>query len=84
MAVVMVTEVPGADAGMVEGMRQAGMVEAMEAAPGFRGHWGGATGSGYRLIELRTLRRTGRLGMTATSCRTFHPAPSRHRRSSSS
>lgn len=52
MAVVMVTEVPGADAGMVEGMRQAGVVEAMEAAPGFGGHWSGATGSGYRVIEL--------------------------------
>ncbi len=52
MAVVMVTEVPGADARMVEGMKQAGLVEAMESAKGFGGHWSGSMGSGYRVIEV--------------------------------
>ena len=52
MAVVMVQEVPGADAGIVEGMRQAGVVDALPTFPGFRGHWSGATPGGYRVIEL--------------------------------
>ncbi len=52
MAVVVMTDVPGADTGMADGMRAAGVVEALEAASGFRGHWSGATGSGYRVIEL--------------------------------
>ena len=52
MAIVMVTEVPGADAGMVDGMKQAGIVEAMESAEGFGGHWSGPTRSGYRVIEV--------------------------------
>jgi len=84
MAVVMITEVPGADAGMVEGMRQAGVVEAMETAPGFRGHWSGATGSAYRVIERGTLARTGRHGSTVTSGPTSHPGRSPMRLSSSS
>jgi heme-degrading monooxygenase HmoA len=49
--VVMIQEVP-ADAGLVEGMRQAGVVDALPNTPGFRGHWSGATPSGYRVIEL--------------------------------
>jgi len=52
MAVVMMTEVPGADTGMDDAMRQAGVLEALAAQPGFRGHWSGATGSGYRVVEL--------------------------------
>jgi hypothetical protein len=52
MAIVMMTEVPGADAALAEGMRQAGVVDALEAARGFRGHWSGAASSGYRVIEL--------------------------------
>ena len=52
MAVVMVTELPGVDATFADGMRQAGVVDALQAARGFRGHWSGATGSGYRVIEL--------------------------------
>lgn len=52
MAVVMMTEVPGADAGFAERMRQAGVLDALQAARGFRGHWSGATSSGYRVIEL--------------------------------
>lgn len=52
MAIVMVTEVPGVDATFADGMRQQGIVDALQAADGFRGHWSGATGSGYRVIEL--------------------------------
>jgi heme-degrading monooxygenase HmoA len=52
MAIVMMTEVPGADTRFADGMRQAGVVEALQAAHGFRGHWSGATGSSYRVIEL--------------------------------
>lgn len=52
MAIVMMTEVPGADAAFAEGMRQAGVLDALQAARGFRGHWSGATSSGYRVIEL--------------------------------
>jgi heme-degrading monooxygenase HmoA len=60
------------------------VVLGMEAAPGFRGHWSGATVTGYRVIELWDSREDYQAFMTATSCRTFHPAPSRRRRSSSS
>jgi len=52
MTIVMMTEVPGADAAFAEGMRQAGVVDALPTAQGFRGHWSGAAGSGYRVIEL--------------------------------
>jgi len=52
MAIVVMQEVPGADAAFADGMRQAGVVEELQAAKGFRGHWSGATGSAYRVIEL--------------------------------
>lgn len=52
MAIVMMTEVPGADAEFAEGMRRAGVVEALRTMQGFRGHWSGATNTGYRVIEL--------------------------------
>jgi hypothetical protein len=52
MAIVMMTELPGADTAFAEGMRQAGVVAALQGARGFRGHWSGATRSGYRVIEL--------------------------------
>jgi hypothetical protein len=52
MPVLMMTEVPGADATLAEGMRQAGVLEALAAAPGFRGHWSGAADSGYRVAEV--------------------------------
>ena|ERR1700733_1515935 len=51
-AVVMMIELPGAGTPFAEGMRQAGILEALQAARGFRGHWSGATNSGYRAIEL--------------------------------
>jgi hypothetical protein len=52
MAIVMMTEVPGAGTAFAEGMRQAGILAALRTAQGFRGHWSGATSSGYRAIEL--------------------------------
>lgn len=52
MAIVMVTEVPGADAAFADAMREAGVIEALQTAKGFLGHWSGATSSGYRVIEL--------------------------------
>jgi hypothetical protein len=51
-AIVMMTEMPGADAAFAEGMRHNGVLDALQAARGFRGHWSGATGSGYRVFEL--------------------------------
>jgi hypothetical protein len=52
MATLMMTEVPGADAALAEGMRQAGVLDALQTAHGFRGHWSGAASSGYRVTEL--------------------------------
>lgn len=52
MAIVTMTDVPGADTAFADKMREAGVVEALRAAKGFRGHWSGATSSGYRVIEL--------------------------------
>jgi hypothetical protein len=51
-AIVMMTEMPGADGAFAEGMRQAGILDALQTARGFRGHWSGATSSGYRVFEL--------------------------------
>jgi heme-degrading monooxygenase HmoA len=52
MAILMTTEVPGADAALAEVMRQAGVLDALQTARGFRGHWSGAASSGYRVTEL--------------------------------
>ena len=52
MAVIMISDVPGGSPEMMEGIRQAGVVDRLKAAPGFKGHWSGPTGSGYRVIEL--------------------------------
>jgi hypothetical protein len=51
-AIVMMTEMPGADATFAEGMRQSGILDALQTASGFQGHWSGATNSGYRVFEL--------------------------------
>lgn len=47
MPILMMTEVPAADAALAEGMRHAGVLDASQAARGFRGHWSGAASSGY-------------------------------------
>jgi heme-degrading monooxygenase HmoA len=52
MAVIMITEVPGADASFIDGMRAAGVVDALPKAPGFVSHISGASDTGYRVIEV--------------------------------
>jgi heme-degrading monooxygenase HmoA len=52
MAVIMNTEVPGADATFMDGMRAAGVVDAITKAPGFVSHVSGVSASGYRVIEV--------------------------------
>jgi hypothetical protein len=38
MAVIMITDLPGMDLDMLEGMRQAGVLDRMASASGFLGH----------------------------------------------
>ena len=52
MAVIMSTEVPGADATFMDGMRAAGVADAISKAPGFVSHISGASATGYRVIEV--------------------------------
>ena len=52
MAVIMTAELAGAHASFIEGMRAAGVVDALEKAPGFVSHISGAASSGYRVIEV--------------------------------
>lgn len=52
MAVLMITEVPGAGSELMEGMRAAGVLDKMKVAAGFRGHQSGPTRSGYVVVEV--------------------------------
>ena len=52
MAVMRITDLPGMDLEMLEGMRQAGVLDRMASASGFLGHWSGRTGTGYRVVEV--------------------------------
>lgn len=52
MAVIMISELPGAGPEFVDVARQQGLVDKMKSAPGFMGHWSGATGTGYRVVEV--------------------------------
>lgn len=52
MAVIMIAEVPGADASFVDGLVAAGVPDAMVNAPGFVSHISGITRSGFRVIEV--------------------------------
>ena len=52
MSVIMSAEVPGADASFLDGMRAAGVVDALVKAPGFVSHLSGPASSGYRVIEV--------------------------------
>ena len=52
MAVIMNTEIPGADATFIDGMRAAGVLDAIVKAPGFVSHISGASNRGYRVIEV--------------------------------
>jgi hypothetical protein len=74
MAVIMDTEIVGADATFIDGMRAAGVVDAISKAPGFVSHISGATSSGYRVIEVWDHAKPTRHGSTNTSLRTSLPA----------
>lgn len=52
MAVIMISDIPGGTPEMMEGMQQAGVIDLLRNAPGFRGHWSGPMGSAYRVIEV--------------------------------
>lgn len=52
MAFIMIAEAPGADASFIEGMKAAGVADALAKAPGFVSHISGAASSGYRVIEV--------------------------------
>jgi hypothetical protein len=52
MPILMMTEVPGADTALAEGMRRTGVLDVLQTARGFRGHWSGAASSGYKVTEL--------------------------------
>ena len=52
MTVIMTAEVADADASFIAGMRTAGVVDALEKAPGFVSHISGAASSGYRVVEV--------------------------------
>ncbi len=52
MAVIMISNVPGIGPETIDGMEQAGLVDQLRAADGFRGHWSGPIEGGYRVIEL--------------------------------
>lgn len=52
MSVIMIAEAPGADASFIDGMRAAGVMDAMATYPGFVSHVSGATSTGYRVIEV--------------------------------
>ncbi len=52
MAVIMINDLPGAGPDFIEGMRQAGVLDAMQSATGFQSHISGSIDSGYRVIEV--------------------------------
>jgi heme-degrading monooxygenase HmoA len=58
MSVIMIAEIAGADASFIDGMRAAGVVDAIATYPGFVSHISGAASSGYRVIEVWESRET--------------------------
>ena len=52
MPVIMIAEVAGADASFLDGMRAAGVLDAIATYPGFVSHISGATSDRYRVIEV--------------------------------
>jgi heme-degrading monooxygenase HmoA len=60
MSVIMITELPGADAGFAEAIRGAGVLDAIAEAPGFLSHISGPVESGYRVIEVWDSREAHR------------------------
>jgi hypothetical protein len=57
MAVIMIDDLPGVGPEIVEGMRQAGVLDRMKSAAGFKGHLSGTTDTGYRVIEVWESRK---------------------------
>lgn len=52
MSVIMIAEVAGADATFFDAMRNAGLVDQLQAYPGFVSHASGEASSGYRVFEV--------------------------------
>ncbi|WP_076262939.1 antibiotic biosynthesis monooxygenase family protein [Intrasporangium flavum] len=52
MAVIMISEVPGADRGLVEGLRASGLLDQLTRMPGFVSHLSGPTDTGFRVVEV--------------------------------
>ena len=52
MAIIMISELPGAGPEFADVARQQGLFDQMKSAPGFMGHWSGTTDSGYRVFEV--------------------------------
>ncbi len=69
MAIIMISELPGAGPEFADVARQQGLFDQMKSAPGFMGHWSGATDSGYRVFELWNRLRPTRHGWMARSSR---------------
>lgn len=51
MAVIMISELPGAGPEFTDVARQQGLFDKTKSAPGFTGHWSGATDTGYRVFR---------------------------------
>ncbi len=52
MAVMMISQLAGAGPELFDGLRNQGVFDKMESAPGFLGHWGGTTDDGLCVIEM--------------------------------
>jgi hypothetical protein len=52
MAVIMFSEVPGADRALIEGLRSSGLLDALPKMPGFVSHVSGPTDTGFRVVEV--------------------------------
>ena len=52
MSHIMISDVPGVDASVLDGLRAAGIPEAMARSAGFVSHVSGATPTGYRVVEV--------------------------------
>ena len=67
MAVIMISELPGAGPGFADVARQQGLFYKMKSAPGFMGHWSGATDTGFAYSRCGNRLRPTRLGLTVPS-----------------
>ena len=58
MAVIMVADLPGSGPELIDEMRQAGLIDRVKSAPGFKGSFSGTTDTGYRIVEVWDSRET--------------------------